>query len=157
MIAVPASGDVRLVVVASPTYLARRGRPRHPRDLADHDIVNWHPMAQAPPYRWDFTEPGPDGAGAHGGREFAVAVRSRVLTTDTALMLGLARAGAGLTMLWEEQVRDDVARRDLVAVLEEFSMPFAGFYLYYPQRRHASPALRALVDHLRRARRPRRR
>jgi DNA-binding transcriptional LysR family regulator len=35
----------------------------------------------------------------------------------------------------------------------EFSPPFPGFYLYYPQRRHASAALRALVDHLRGARR----
>jgi DNA-binding transcriptional LysR family regulator len=37
-------------------------------------------------------------------------------------------------------------------MLEEFSTPFPGFYLYYPQRRHASPALRALVDHLRASR-----
>jgi DNA-binding transcriptional LysR family regulator len=37
-------------------------------------------------------------------------------------------------------------------VLEEFSTPFPGFYLYYPQRRHASPALRALIDYLRRVR-----
>jgi DNA-binding transcriptional LysR family regulator len=41
----------------------------------------------------------------------------------------------------------------LVAVLEEFSTPFPGFYLYYPQRRQASPALRALIDHLRESRR----
>jgi DNA-binding transcriptional LysR family regulator len=50
-------------------------------------------------------------------------------------------------------VSDDVARGELVAVLEEFSTPFPGLYLYYPQRRHASPALRALVDHLRDSRR----
>jgi DNA-binding transcriptional LysR family regulator len=45
-----------------------------------------------------------------------------------------------------------VASGELVSVLEEFSTPFPGFYLYYPQRRHASPALRALVDYLRGAR-----
>jgi len=38
-------------------------------------------------------------------------------------------------------------------VLEKFSTPFPGFYLYYPQRRQASPALRALVDYLRRSKR----
>ena len=59
-----------------------------------------------------------------------------------------ARAGAGLTLA-DERVRDDLNSGDLVAVLEKFSTPFPGFYLYYPQRRHASPALRALVDHLR--------
>jgi DNA-binding transcriptional LysR family regulator len=37
-----------------------------------------------------------------------------------------------------------------VPVLEQFSTPFPGFYLYFPQRRHATPLLRALIDHLRR-------
>jgi DNA-binding transcriptional LysR family regulator len=50
-------------------------------------------------------------------------------------------------------VREDVSRGGLVAVLEEFSTPFPGFYLYYPERRQAAPALRALVDYLRRVRR----
>jgi DNA-binding transcriptional LysR family regulator len=144
MIAVPVSGDLRLVAVGSPAYLARRGTPRHPRDLAEHDVINWHPTPESPPYRWEFTE---------NGRDFAVAVRSRALTTDPGLLVSLARAGAGLAMLYEGQVRDDVARGDLVRVLEEFSTPFPGFYLYYPQRRHASPALRALIDYLRRVRR----
>jgi DNA-binding transcriptional LysR family regulator len=49
-------------------------------------------------------------------------------------------------------VRDEASRGDLVKVLEEFSTPFPGFYLYYPQRRHASTALRAFVDYLRDAR-----
>jgi len=143
MIAVPVSGDIRLVVVGAPAYFARRGPPVHPRDLVEHDCINWHATPDAPPYRWEFTE---------DGREFSVAVRARVLTTDPALLVRLARAGAGLTMLYEGQARDDVARGELVPVLEEFSASFPGFYLYYPQRRHASPALRALVDYLRRAR-----
>jgi len=49
---------------------------------------------------------------------------------------------------------DSSARRDLVTVLEDYCALFPGYYLYYPQRRHASPALRALVDYLRAARRP---
>jgi DNA-binding transcriptional LysR family regulator len=146
MIAVPVSGDLRLVVVGSPAYLARRGRPAHPRDLAAHDAINWHPTPDAPPYRWEFTDP-------EDGREFSVAVRARLLTTDPVIQLGLARAGAGLTILFEAQARDDVARGDLEPVLEAFCRPFAGYYLYYPQRRQASPALRALVDYLRAARR----
>jgi DNA-binding transcriptional LysR family regulator len=144
MIAVPVTGDVRLVAVGAPSYFARRPRPTHPRDLVEHDCINWHPTPEAPPYRWEFTE---------DGRDFSVAVRARVLTTDAAVLARLARAGAGVTMLLEVNARDDIARGDLVLVLDEFSTPFPGFYLYYPQRRHASPALRALVDYLRRSRR----
>jgi DNA-binding transcriptional LysR family regulator len=143
MIAVPVSGELRLVVVGAPAYFARRAKPQHPRELAAHEILNWHATPDAPPYRWEFTE---------DGREFAVALRGRVLTTEAAVLARLARAGVGLAMLFEDQAREDVARGDLVPVLEEFSTPFAGFYLYYPQRRQASPALRALIDYLRAAR-----
>lgn len=142
MIAVPVSGDLRLIVVGAPSYFARHPNPAHPRDLVDHTCINWHPTAKAPPYRWEFTE---------NGRDFAVDVRARVLTNDPTFNVRLARAGTGLTLA-DDRVRDDIARGDLVPVLEEFSSPFPGFYLYYPQRRHASPALRALVDYLRGAR-----
>jgi DNA-binding transcriptional LysR family regulator len=143
MIAVPVSGELRLFVVGAASYFARHPRPTHPRELVDHECINWHPTADAPPYRWEFTE---------NGRDFSVDVGARVLTNDPAFNLRLARAGAGLTLA-DDRVRDEVARGDMVPVLAEFSTPFPGFYLYYPQRRHASPALRALVDYLRRARR----
>jgi DNA-binding transcriptional LysR family regulator len=144
MIAVPVSGDLRLTVVGAPSYFARRPKPTHPRDLVEHDCINWHPTADAPPYRWEFTE---------NGRDFSVDVRARVLTNDPALNVRLALAGAGLTLADENRSRDGVAGGELEPVLEEFSTPFPGFYLYYPQRRHASPALRALVDYLRRTKR----
>jgi DNA-binding transcriptional LysR family regulator len=144
MIAVPVSGDLRLVVVGAPSYFAQHPKPKHPRDLVEHDCINWHPTPNAPPYRWEFTE---------NGRDFSVDVRARVLTNDPTLNVRLARAGAGLTLADESRSRDGVASGELVAVLEEFSTPFPGFYLYYPQRRHASPALRALVDYLRSMRR----
>ena len=140
MIGVPVSGDLRLVVVGAPSYFARRRPPKHPRDLVEHDCINWHPTAKAAPYRWEFTEK---------GRDFSVDVRARVLTNDPALNVRLARAGAGLTLGDESRVREGVASGELITVLEEYSTPFPGFYLYYPQRRHASAALQALVAHLR--------
>ena len=56
MIAVPVTGNIRLVVVGAADYFARHPRPRHPRDLAEHQCINWHATAEAPPYRWEFTE-----------------------------------------------------------------------------------------------------
>lgn len=133
------TGEIRLVVIGSPSYFARRAPPRHPRDLAQHDCINWHASARTAPYRWEFTE---------DGREFSIAVRARVLTTDPALNIRLARAGVGLSLASEDRVRDDVARGELVLALEEYSTPFPGLYLYYPQRRHVPPALRALIAYI---------
>jgi DNA-binding transcriptional LysR family regulator len=148
MITVPVTGDLRLAVVAAPSYFARRGVPAHPRELTQHDCLNWHATAEAPPYRWEFTE---------NGRDFAVAVPARVLSTDASLNRRLAIAGLGVTLSFESHVRDAVERGQLVSILEEFCAPFPGYYLYYPQRRQASRALRALIDHLQRWRRAGRR
>jgi DNA-binding transcriptional LysR family regulator len=146
MIAVPVSGDLRLIVVGAPAYFAKHKKPRHPRELVEHQCINWHPTESSPPYRWEFTEK---------GRDFSVDVRARVLTNDPALNVRLAIAGAGLTLADESRSRDALAAGALVSVLEEFSTPFPGFYLYYPERRQASPALRSFVDYLRGTRRGR--
>jgi DNA-binding transcriptional LysR family regulator len=153
MVAVPVTGDIRMTVVGSPAYFARRSKPKHPRELVDHECLEWHPTPEAPAYRWEFTEPRSRG-NAKGGSEIVVAARGRVVSTDSAVNIRLARDGFGLTIVYEDQVRGEVARGELVPVLEEFCEPFPGYYLYYPQRRHASPALRALIDHLRAARNP---
>ena len=76
----------------------------------------------------------------------------RVITTDRAINIRVALAGMGITMVREDRVRDAIVKGHLVPALEEFSGSFPGYYLYYPQRRHASPALRAFVDYLRHAR-----
>jgi DNA-binding transcriptional LysR family regulator len=139
MIAVPASGPQRLVVVGTPSYFARHPAPEHPRDLAGHTCINWRASPSAAPYRWEFTEE---------GRDFSIAVPARVVANDFSLMMRLVLAGLGLTMGMEEAVRPYIDRGQVVPVLEPYCPPFAGFYLYYPQRRQASPALRALIGYL---------
>ncbi|HEU4562340.1 MAG TPA: LysR family transcriptional regulator [Longimicrobium sp.] len=144
MIAVPASGPQRLVVVGSPAYFATHPRPEHPRDLAGHACINWRPGPDAAPYRWEFTEP--------GGEDFSVAVPARVVANDFSLMMQFVTAGLGLTMGMGDGVQPYIDRGEVIPVLEEYCTPFPGYYLYYPQRRQASPALRALIDYLLRIR-----
>lgn len=140
MLAIPVSGKLRLAVVGSPSYFERHPVPEHPRDLVEHVCVNWAPGAGEPPYRWEFTE---------DGRDFAVSVDARVVTTDPDLNLRLAIAGVGLTINYQRTVRPHVEAGTLVPVLEEYSEPFPGFFLYFPRRRHRSAALRALIDFVR--------
>ena len=116
-IAVPVSGDLRLVVVGAPSYFALHPKPKLPRDLVDHECINWHRTPDAPLYRWEFTE---------NARDFSVAVPMRVLTTDPALLVRLACAGVGLAMVYEGQVHDEISRGDLVRVLNAFSTPSRG-------------------------------
>ena len=144
MIVVPVSAELALAIVGAPSYFARHAAPKHPRDLTAHTCINWHRTPDDPPYRWEFTEK---------ERNFSVAVDSRVLSNDTGFNLRLAAAGAGLAVSYVDMVREWVDRGELVRVLAAYCPPFPGCFLYYPQRRQASPPLRALVDHLLRSRR----
>jgi DNA-binding transcriptional LysR family regulator len=110
----------------------------------EHQCLNWHRTPDDPPYRWEFTEQ---------GRDFSVAVDSRVVSTDTGFNLRLAAAGVGLAVTYVDMAREWVERGELVRVLAPFCPPFPGCFLYYPERRQASPALRALVEYLRETRR----
>jgi len=141
MIAVPVAGDERQLAVCAPSYRDRRGVPSHPAALASHACIGWRPSPKAAPYRWEFAE---------GGKEFSVAVDPKFTTNDMALMIKLARAGAGITFGMEESFRPLIERGELVPILEDYCPFFAGFYLYYPSRRNLAPKLRVLVEHLQR-------
>ncbi len=140
MLAVPISGDQREMVVASPDYLARNGAPDHPRDLIKHRCIGWRPAPNVAPYRWEFEE---------NGTPFDVAVEPQITTNDLRLMLRTALAGGGITFAPEDVFRPYIETGELTPLLGDYLPPFAGFFLYFPQRRNMAPKLRALIDHIR--------
>jgi DNA-binding transcriptional LysR family regulator len=140
MVAVAVSGEQRQVIVGAPAYLAARGTPRHPRDLAAHTCIGWRAHGRATPYRWELVD---------RGRDLEVVIDARVNTTDMGLMIRLACAGTGLTIGLEDSFRPYLDRGELVTVLDPYCPPFSGFFLYYPKRANTPLKLRALVDFLR--------
>jgi DNA-binding transcriptional LysR family regulator len=144
MIAVALTGEEREMVVASPEYLKAHGVPERPEDLLKHRCIGWRPTHRTAPYRWEF---------AKDGKAFDIAVQPQITSNDLTFLLRAALAGAGLTFATEETFRPYIRRGELVAVLDDFLPPFPGFHLYFPQRTDMSPKLRALVDHIREARR----
>lgn len=145
MIAVPVAGDERQLAVCAPSYRDRFGVPAHPAGLASHSCIGWRPSPEAAPYRWEFAE---------AGRDFSVAVAPKITTNDMALMIRLAIAGAGITFGMEQSFRPAIARGELVPLLQDYCPYFAGFYLFYPNRRQLAPKLRVLVEHLQRQKWP---
>lgn len=141
MIAVPLTGDQRESAVAAPAYLAAHGAPKHPRELVHHRCIGWRPAPNVAPHRWEFEE---------NGIPFDVAVEPQITTNDLRLMLRSALSGAGITFALEETFRPYVETGRLVPLLQDFLLPFPGFFLYFPHRRNMAPKLRALVEHVRR-------
>ena len=135
LVAVPLRPQRRFAVVAAPSYLARRGTPETPADLAGHDcIVHRYPSGGR--YAWEF---------ARGAEALQVEVAGRIATNDPALMRAAALAGAGLAHLFAHSVADALAAGTLVRVLADWCPPLPGFSLYYPGRRQPPPPLRAFI------------
>lgn len=138
MVAVEVGGRQRLVVVATPGYFARHGRPRQPRDLLGHRcVVNLMPGGEV--YRWELER---DGA------ELELAVAGPVMTNDPRIGELAVLAGCGIGFAFESQAAPHLATGALEAVLPAWCPSFPGFHLYYPSR-GPSPALRAFISALR--------
>jgi DNA-binding transcriptional LysR family regulator len=140
MVAVRVSADQRVAVVGSPAYFAARGRPQHPRDLGSHDCINLRLPTSGVTYRWEFSD---------GGKELEVAVNGRLTVDDAQALVDAAADGIGLAYVFENMAREPLAAKRLVRVLDEFCPPFPGYFLYYPNRAHLAPKLRAFVDFMR--------
>ena len=78
-----------------------------------------------------------------------VRVEGQLTFGGSGMILQAAEEGHGLAMTLEDAVRESLAAGRLIRVLEDWTPPFAGYHLFYPSRRQASPAFSLLVDALR--------
>jgi DNA-binding transcriptional LysR family regulator len=140
MVAVRIGPDLRMVVVGSPSYLARNARPRKPQDLANHKCINLRLPTSGGLYAWELEK---------GRRELKVRVEGQLVFNNTSMIIRAAVAGFGLACVMEDHVAGHIADGSLVTVLDEWCTPFGGYHLYYPSRRQPLAAFTLLVDALR--------
>ncbi|MBE3639235.1 LysR family transcriptional regulator [Mangrovicoccus algicola] len=140
VIAVPVGPPARMAAVAAPDYLAHRGIPRHPADLADHACMGTRFDPHGTVYAWEFEK---------DGEEIIRRVDGPFIVNDSDLAIAAAREGHGIAFVTEAEVAADLAAGRLHRVLEDWCPPFGGMHLYYPGRRQVSSALRLLIDRLR--------
>lgn len=140
MIAVRISPELRMAVVAAPSYFQRHAKPRTPQDLADHVCINLRMPTAGGLYAWELER---------NGRELRVRVDGQLVFNNVSMIITAAKAGFGLACLPEDCVRSELADGSLARVLEDWCPPFSGYHLYYPSRRQNSPAFALLVEALR--------
>jgi DNA-binding transcriptional LysR family regulator len=140
MIATRIGPDMRMAVVGSPAYFANRVRPKTPRDLTDHACNNLRLPTNGGLYAWEFKK---------GEENLKARVSGQVTFNGVYQLLNAALDGFGLSYIPEDLVAPHIKAGRLVQVLEDWCAPFAGFHLYYPSRRQASPAFALLLDALR--------
>ncbi|MGE7415104.1 LysR family transcriptional regulator [Methylobacterium tarhaniae] len=121
---------------AAPSYLAARGAPRVPADLAQHECLGFAYMATGD--QWRFV--GPE------GRQVAVEVSYRLLVNNGQALLTAAVSGLGLLVQPTALVRDAVAAGHLVTVLPAYRPVSRPMHLLYAPDRRITPKLRSFVD-----------
>ncbi|WP_147197686.1 LysR family transcriptional regulator [Pantoea sp. CCBC3-3-1] len=140
MIAVRIGPDWRMVVVGSPDYFARHGRPETPQDLQQHNCVNMRLPTMGGLYAWEFQQ---------DQREMRVRVEGQLTFNNLQPRIDAAVAGIGLAMVPEDSVEALVSAGRLEKVLENWCAPFPGYYLYYPSRKQHTTAFAAFIDAVR--------
>ena len=138
MIAVRLTPDVKMLALASPDYLSRRGEPKTPTDLHRHACINWRFPGSGRIYRWGFEKK---------GKKFEMAVEGPLISNHQDVVIEGALQGLGILYAYDnDRVEEAIARGQLKRILVDWSLTSPGLYLYYSNRRHPQPALRAFID-----------
>jgi LysR family transcriptional regulator for bpeEF and oprC len=132
-------GDVRLGVYGAPDYLAKRGTPKHPDDLADHDCLVHSSTGRES--TWPFHHPVTQ-------QPVTPAVRGLLWSNNAEALMGAAIRGSGLALLPHVLVKGAIDRGELQPVLSHWPSPPLGLYLAYTSRRNQQLRVRKLIDHL---------
>lgn len=129
--------STRMMLCASPGYLAARGVPRQPADLADHAVISYSYWSTRDEWHFD---------GPAGGVSVKTSPCVHTNSGDTCRAMALAHQGVILQPSF--LVAEDVAAGTLVELMPEFRSLEMGIYAVYPTRKHVSPKVRVLIDFL---------
>ena len=130
-------GSYGYVIVGSPAYLARRGVPREPEDLAGHDCLFHRWTASGKLESWVLTRDGTD-------IDFQPPPATVANTMEP--LIGLAERGLGLFYTPSFTVRRQLADGMLRSVLDGFLRHSGTLQVLWPPSRHGSPKIKAFVD-----------
>ena len=141
MVAVRLTPSFAWMVVGSPDYLARQGRPEHLQDLRGHACLRLRRSSGtiAP---WHFAE---------GNRQIEASFSGPLIAHDYPTLLGAAMRGVGLAQVPEPLAQRALAEGALEQVLGSIAAATPGVFLYHPGKRQVLPKLRAFIDHMKSA------
>ena len=131
-------GETRMVPCAAPGYLAKRGAPKTPEDLAHHNCFTYEYVS--PRHVWRFRD--------RSGAERAVRVAGRLHSNNGDLLAEVAARGAGIVFEPAFIVGPEVRAGRLVPLLQDFEALPVPIYALYPSRKHLSAKVRRFVEFL---------
>ena len=132
-------GELGLINVASPAYLARHGTPMGPGELAGHLAVNYASPSSGRVDDWQWLE---------GGRVHSLALPGRVTVNSAEAYIACCLAGLGLIQIPAYDVKRHLDAGELVEVMPDYRAAPMPMTLLYPHRQHLSRRLQVFADWL---------
>ena len=111
-------------------------RRRRLADLLRHRCINFRHHGESI-YKWELDK---------GDESVAIAVTGSLVLDDEDLVVQAAIDGAGVALAAEERAAHHLAQGELVRVMEDWTPPFPGYFLYYPHRKQQPAALAAVIE-----------
>jgi len=129
--------DTRVLTVASPGYLKRHGRPKHPADLVGHTCVHFRDPVTGRPFDWEFHK---------GKKVLTVNTRGRLVVSDVGTMQSACVAGAGVAQVLALCVQDLLDKGLLVELFPDWPDETFPLYALHPSRHQPAAKVRAFID-----------
>lgn len=128
-------GTMQMVLVGSPHYLARRGRPTSPADLRHHETLGFLTGTTSIP--WRFSSPNGD---------ISFSPNGRLHTNSVDALLNAAVAGHGLAYILAVRAKDEIASGALEMVMQSHAARELRIHALYTREKAAQPKVRAFLD-----------
>jgi DNA-binding transcriptional LysR family regulator len=129
--------ETRVLTVASPAYIKAKGRPRHPKEIEQHDCIDFYDAANARPYDWEMRRK---------KEVLPLRVKARMLVSDSGTLIGACEAGAGIVQILEIGCEQLLKSGRLVELFPDWSDERFPLYAIYPSRLHRAAKVRAFIE-----------
>jgi DNA-binding transcriptional LysR family regulator len=130
-------GNAPRLVVASPGYIARRGTPQTPADLAGHDCILGPGLSGRT--GWNFTR---------SGKAASVNVEGSIKVSSADGVIACAKAGLGIAVASRWMCRTELEAGEIVAILSDYQLDSVDLHAVYPGGRRPSLKVRTFSDYL---------
>jgi DNA-binding transcriptional LysR family regulator len=145
-----AVGQVRLVLVASPEYIARNGNPTSPEELMKHTLIA--SSAGNMNHDWQFSERQhkqehrEENTSPKQKKNQTIRIQPRLTVTSNQAALDAALSGLGIARLLSYQVADELKNESLKAILSDYQLPAIPVHIIHREGRMASSKVRCFID-----------
>ncbi|WP_068113465.1 LysR family transcriptional regulator [Tropicimonas marinistellae] len=139
MVAVRLTDPLPIATFAAPDYLVRKGTPKRPEDLLDHECIRYRFASSGRFAAWNFV--------GHEG-EFQVDVSGHLIVNTLPIAVDTAVQGGGLIQIFRDYAASEIATGSLVEVLTDHQPTTPGLYIYFPREYRSMMPLRLFIEHL---------